>query len=116
MFVQRFDEALASGDVDRVAAMMTPQSRQLFWTMQRTPAADPPDPVTAVVNKVGHAGFVPTAPRVPAQFVSAHRDVSGIVLRVQAGDDEREWVVQERGGVLLLDLLATSSRSTWTGL
>ena len=115
-FVQRFDEALASGDAAAVAQMLTPTSRSLYMAMQQIEPAAPPDPATAVVSTVGHAGFVPSAPVVPTRLVAVQKDATGVIFRVEADGQEREWVMQMSGNVWQLDLVATSSRSSWLGM
>lgn len=114
-FVANFDLALASGDPAKVAQLLTPQSRPMFLAMQHIQPAPPPDPVTAVANEAGHAAFVPVAPSSPTRFVSARNDGAGIVFRVEADGEEREWAMEMNGGVWQLDLVATSSRSTFSG-
>ena len=114
-FVANFDKALASKDPAQVARLLTPSSRPIFMAMQHVQPAPPPDPVTAVANEAGHDAFVPTTPSSPTKLVSVRNDGSGIVFRVQADGEEREWLMQMNGGVWQLDLVATSSRSTWSG-
>ena len=114
-FVQRLDAALASEDPARVAAMLTPESRPMFQTLQRVQPAPLPDPASAVVSPVGHAAFVPARPAKSTRFVSAHQDSSGIIFKVEADGERREWVMRQSGLRWQLDLLATSSRSSWAG-
>ena len=114
-FVADFDQALASKDADRVAKMLTPGSRHMLRALWAVDAAPAPDAATAVANPAGHAAFEPQPPSAPTRFVRAYRDTSGIVFKVEADGEEREWVVRQVGYGWQLDLLATSSRSSWTG-
>ena len=114
-FVASFDAALASGDVQRVAHHLTPGSRPLYFAMQAVDAAPPPDPATAVANPAGHAAFVPGPIQSKTTFVRAMRDSSGIIFKVEADGEVREWVMQQTGTSWQLDLKATSARASFTG-
>lgn len=115
-FINAFDSAVASGDTERVAQLLTPESRPLLLAMLNTPAGPRPDPAVGTPTHAGPHPFAPAAfgQRTALLGVRAQSDGS-LLLQVESGDERREWVVRSQAGVLLLDLLATSARSTWPG-
>jgi len=115
-FVAAFDAALASEDPDRVAGLLTPASRPIFRAMIGTPKGPAPDPQTGVAAQAGERPFAPRAPGTPTELLAVRAQSDGsLLLQVSGGEEPREWVVRPTAGVLQLDLLATSARTTWAG-
>lgn len=105
-FVVDFEQALQGGDPERVADRLTPESRPVYLAMVAAGAAtaDRPNP------------FAPRVPGVSAKVSRVLPIEDGVVLELNVGDLQREWVLTRAGGRYRLDLLATATRRPYAGL
>ncbi len=105
-FVLAFETALASGDAERVAPLLTAESRPVFRALVATGGAS-------------DALKDPFKPRKPQQSARVGRVVpidDGVMIDVHIGEQRREWLLTRVGGRYRLDLLATATRRPWGGL
>ena len=97
VFVAQLDQAVRSGDTERVASMLTPESRALY---------------RALPEALRRAPAKPSALRI----VEVRRAQAGLLLRVSAGGRESSWVLRKTGRSWLLDLSATTDQHSFDSL
>ena len=102
-YVGELEQALGSGDVERVAQLLTPESR----------------PVYRALVAAGSATSAPSpfAPRSVEGAATVSRVVAidnGVMIELRVGETQREWVLTSAGGRYRLDLLATATRRPYS--
>ncbi len=100
-FPARLEQALASGDPGQVERLLSRASRPLHAAMAS--ASVPP-----------LRAFDAMAPKRPAKVVGVQQGEGTIVVTVEAGGIQRDWVLVREDGDLRLDLLATSAHRAWS--
>lgn len=104
-FPARMEAALRSGDKEAVRALLSRDSRAMLDTLWDAPHPE------------GRQPFAIHPPKRPTQLKDVLRQSSDqVVLRVNDGEGDGEWVLRHEAGAWRLDLAATASRRPFLGL
>lgn len=104
-FPARMEAALRSGDKEAVRALLSRDSRAMLDTLWDAPHPE------------GRQPFAMHPPQRPTQLKDVLRQSSDlVVLRVNDGEGDGEWVLRHEAGGWRLDLAATASRRPFLGL